>query len=127
MSGNLAGIVAPGSAGVLIAAFADAHVVGTATYLPSGPRDYNRVPTEWAVVRGMAVVPAWRGRGIGRALLTDCLERARSDRAPSVGLHTAAIFHAARGLYEDVGFRQQSEFEHLGLRFCIYALPLPTT
>ncbi|MBA2553090.1 MAG: GNAT family N-acetyltransferase [Geodermatophilaceae bacterium] len=152
MSGNLAGIVAPGSAGVLIAAFAthasgattaagtaagagqgtDAagvagpKLVGTVTYLPPGPREYNRVPTEWAVIRGMAVVPAWRGHGIARALLTDCLDRARSDAAPAVGLHTAAIFHAARRLYEDAGFVQQSEFDHLGLRFCIYALDLPT-
>lgn len=126
MSGNLAGIVAPGAPGVLIAAFADAGQipVGTATYLAPGPREYNRVPPHWAVVRGMAVVPAWRGRGIARGLLMDCLERARSDSAPSVGLHTAAIFHAARSLYEDVGFVRQGEFEHLGLRFCIYALRL---
>ena len=78
MSGNLAGIVARGAAGVLTAAYAEGLAVGTATYLPPGPREYNRVPQEWAVVRGMAVVPAWRGRGVGRALLIDCLDRARS-------------------------------------------------
>jgi GNAT superfamily N-acetyltransferase len=122
MSGNLAGIVAPGAPGVLIAAYAEGLAVGTATYLPPGPRDYSRVPQEWAVIRGMAVVPAWRGRGVGRALLVDCLARAQSDAAPTVGLHTAAIFHAARALYEDVGFVRQSEFEHLGLGFRIYAL-----
>lgn len=134
MSSNLAGIVAPGAPGVLIAAFAAAGStaglspcstpVGTATYLPPGPREYKRVPQSWAVVRGMAVVPAWRGRGVARALLADCLARARSAAAPSVGLHTAAMFHAARTLYENAGFVQQSEFEHLGVRFCIYALHL---
>ena len=126
MSGNLAGVVAPGAPGTLIAALAGPAQtpVGTATYLPPGPREYNRVPMDWAVVRGMAVLPAWRGRGIAAALLSDCLERARSDAAPSVGLHTAAIFHAARRLYEKAGFRQQREFEHLGLQFCIYALEL---
>lgn len=126
MSRNLAGIVAPGAPGVLLAAFEpDANPVATATYLPPGPREYKRVPEQWAVVRGMAVLPAWRGRGVGRALLTDCLDRARADAAPSVGLHTAAMMHPARRLYEDTGFVQQSEFEHLGLPFCIYRLDLP--
>lgn len=126
MSENLAGIVASGASGVLLAAYDKAVPVGTATYLAPGPRAYRRVPQEWAVVRGMAVLPAWRGRGIGRALLSACLDRARADAAPAVGLHTAAIFQAARWLYEDVGFVEQSEFEHLGLRFAIYALDLPT-
>ncbi|MDQ3464501.1 MAG: GNAT family N-acetyltransferase [Actinomycetota bacterium] len=124
LSANLAGIVAPGAPGVLIAAFDGPEAIGTATYLPPGPREYNRVPEEWAVVRGMAVLPAWRGRGVARALLTDCLGRARSDGALWVGLHTAALMHAARRLYEGVGFVQQGGFLHLGLPFCIYALHL---
>lgn len=125
MSANLAGIVAAGAPGVLSAAFdAEAGAVGTVTYLPPGPREYARVPTDWAVVRAMAVRPECRGHGVGRALLADCLDRARADGAPWVGLHTAEIFHAARGMYERAGLRRLSEFEHLGARFFVYGLDL---
>jgi GNAT superfamily N-acetyltransferase len=124
MSKNLAGIVAPNAAGRLLVAELDGQLVGTATYLPPGPREYKRVPQEWAVIRGVGVHPAWRGRGVARRLSERCLDMARADNAPTVGLHTAAMFHPARRLYESLGFTQQHDFQHLGVQFWIYALPL---
>ncbi len=124
MSKNLAGIVAPNAPGRLLAAELDGTLVGTATYLPPGPREYSRVPQNWAVIRGVGVDPAWRGRGVARRLSVRCLEMARADGAPTVGLHTAEMFHPARRLYESLGFTRQHDFSHLGVRFWIYALPL---
>lgn len=54
----------------------------------------------------MAVLPEWRGRGIGRALLRAALERARARRLPAVHLH--AQTHAL-GFYAREGFQAEGE------------------
>ena len=113
-------IVAPGAPGVLLVATSGSTLAGTVTYLPAGPREYRHVPQSWAVVRGMAVPTALRGRGVGRLLLRECLRRAEADGVPAVGLHTAAIMTAARRMYQSEGFVQLSDFPRLGLTFCVY-------
>lgn len=54
----------------------------------------------------MAVLPQWRGRGVGRALLKAALERARARRLPAVRLH--AQTHAL-GFYARTGFQAEGE------------------
>lgn len=120
MISNIGKVVEPGAPGRLRIAKLGDQLAGTVTYLPPGPKDYQRVPPEWAVIRVLAVDPALRGRGVARALTEDCLAMARADHAPAVGLHTAEMMVAARALYEGAGFVRQREFMHLGLRFSIY-------
>ncbi|MGH3778097.1 MAG: GNAT family N-acetyltransferase [Pseudonocardiaceae bacterium] len=122
MTSNIAKVVEPGAPGLLRVAQLEDQLVGTVTYLPPGPKDYQRVPPEWAVIRVLAVDPALRGRGVARALTADCLALARADHAPMVGLHTAEMMVAARALYEGAGFVRHREFTHLDLNFCIYML-----
>ncbi|HEU0127057.1 MAG TPA: GNAT family N-acetyltransferase [Pseudonocardiaceae bacterium] len=124
MTGNIAKVVEPGAPGRLRVGQLGDQLAGTVTYLPPGPKDYQRVPPEWAVIRVLAVDPALRGRGVARALTEDCLAMARADQAPAVGLHTAEMMVAARALYESSGFTRHREFTHLDLRFCIYMLQL---
>lgn len=50
------------------------------------------------------VVPALRGRGIGRALLEASMEVAREAGATGIDLNTGATDTAARALYESSGF-----------------------
>ena len=50
------------------------------------------------------VVPPLRGRGIGRALMEEAIETARAEGADYMDLGTAEDDHAARGLYESLGF-----------------------
>lgn len=121
---NLARVIASARPEELIVAEAGGRLVGTVTYYSPGPKDYNRVPQEWAVVRALGVEPAWRSRGVARMLTDECLRRARADRAPAVGLHTADGMDHARRMYEDLGFVRQEQFPHLGMRFWIYALQL---
>lgn len=52
------------------------------------------------------VVPAERGRGYGRALMTAVLEHARIRGADHIDLGTSEDDVAARGLYESFGFRR---------------------
>ncbi|MGH3813873.1 MAG: GNAT family N-acetyltransferase [Pseudonocardiaceae bacterium] len=120
MTSNIAKVVEPGAPGRLRVAQLGDQLAGTVTYLPPGPKDYQRVPPEWAVIRVLAVDPALRGRGVARALTADCLALARADHAPMVGLHTAEMMVAARALYESASFVRHREFTHLDLCFCIY-------
>lgn len=124
MSSNIAKVIEPGAPGLLRVALLGDQLAGTVTYLPPGPKDYQRVPPEWAVIRVLGVDPAVRGCGVARALTEDCLALARADHAPAVGLHTAEMMVAARALYEHAGFVHQHDFTHLDLRFSIYMRPM---
>ncbi|MGH3941595.1 MAG: GNAT family N-acetyltransferase [Pseudonocardiaceae bacterium] len=121
MTGNIARVVEFGVGQLLVAHLAG-RPAGTVAYLPPGPKNYSRVPQDWAVIRILGVDPALRGRGVGRALTEECLTRARADQAPAVGLHTAEIMTSARALYESIGFVRQDYFTHLDIQFCIYGL-----
>ena len=50
------------------------------------------------------VVPARRGRGLGRALMNEVLDVARARGADWIDLNTAEDDTAARALYESLGF-----------------------
>ena len=130
MMANISRVVQEARQGDLLVAHVGGTIGGSITYYPPGPKDYTRVPPEWAVIRILAVHPAWRRRGVARMLTDECLRRAREDQAPFVGLHTSELMHAARTMYEQRGFRRQSDFTHLGVGFTIYALamqlPAPT-
>jgi ribosomal protein S18 acetylase RimI-like enzyme len=50
------------------------------------------------------VAPAQRGRGLGRALMTEAIELARREGADYMDLNTSETDIAARALYESLGF-----------------------
>lgn len=50
------------------------------------------------------VIPAARGRGLGRALMNAAIELARGEGADYMDLGTAETDVAARSLYESLGF-----------------------
>jgi ribosomal protein S18 acetylase RimI-like enzyme len=124
LTSNITKVIESGIPGLLRVAQLDGQLAGTVTYLPPGPKDYRRVPPEWAVIRVLGVDPALRGRGVARALTADCLALAQADQAPAVGLHTAEMMVAARALYEHAGFVHQHDFMHLDLKFSIYMRPM---
>lgn len=57
-----------------------------------------------AHLQELYVVPALRGRGIGRTLLEAAIEAAREAGATEIDLNTGATDTAARALYESMGF-----------------------
>ncbi len=57
-------------------------------------------------VQTIAVAEAARGRGIGRALLTELLAEAERRGVRELFLEVRADNPAARGLYESMGFRE---------------------
>ena len=57
-----------------------------------------------AHLQELYVVPALRGRGIGRVLLEATIDVAREAAATGIDLNTGATDTAARALYESAGF-----------------------
>ncbi|MCC6793286.1 MAG: GNAT family N-acetyltransferase, partial [Thermomicrobiales bacterium] len=58
----------------------------------------------------IGVLPEWRGRGLGRALLHWAVADLRRRGAGPVSLHVEAQNQQALGLYESSGFRQTHEW-----------------
>lgn len=69
-------------------------------------------------INNLAVLPAWRRRGVGRALLEAVLAEARRLGAVRATLEVRASNQAARALYERAGFRPA------GLRRGYYTNPV---
>lgn len=55
-------------------------------------------------IRLVAVAPEARGRGIAKALVEECIRRARGRGAREVGLHTSKSMRAAMAMYATLGF-----------------------
>jgi RimJ/RimL family protein N-acetyltransferase len=56
---------------------------------------------------GMAVVPEWRGRGVGTALMQACVDWARERGIHKLTLHVWPHNEAALRLYEKFGFERE--------------------
>jgi GNAT superfamily N-acetyltransferase len=110
--------------GVLLVAVEGGRVVGTVTlYLSDGSEQWR--PGD-AMFRFLAVDPAARGRGVGRALFRACLERARAAGKPRMALHTTEWMTTARAMYERAGFSREPEGDARlpGLHILAYAADL---
>jgi ribosomal protein S18 acetylase RimI-like enzyme len=89
----------------LIVAELDGRLVGCVTLYLDAARAMTGVwPADSAVIRLLAVHPAYRNRGIGRALMEECISRCRQANIKVIGLHTTEIMDVARKLYERMGF-----------------------
>ena len=76
---------------------------------PDGLALFRFRPALWsegleAYLQELYVVPARRGRGIGRELLERAIEFARAAGADGIDLNTGETDTAARALYESMGF-----------------------
>lgn len=96
----------------LIVAEVDGRVAGAVTlFLQSSPSLPEEWPRGWAGIRLLAVHPSYRNRGIGHALMEECIRRCRQQGIATIGLHTTEFMDVARRMYERMGFRRVSEFD----------------
>jgi GNAT superfamily N-acetyltransferase len=98
-----------------IVAEQDGAVVGAVLLYPAGVplpgAEASRVRMPWPEVRLLAVAPASRGRGVGAALMQECVRRARAAGAPALALHTTDMMQAAVRLYARLGFVREPEID----------------
>jgi GNAT superfamily N-acetyltransferase len=84
----------------------DGAIVGSAALYDPGAEAYGDLASRalWPEVRLVAVAPEARGLGIARALVDECVRRAKRAGAAALGLHTSRSMSAAMRLYERMGF-----------------------
>ncbi len=95
----------------LIVAELKGRLVGAVTLYLDPSKAETSWPKEWAGIRLLAVPPRYRGKGIGKALMDECVRRARERGYKAIGLHTTDMMDVARGMYERMGFVRVPEFD----------------
>lgn len=102
----------------------EGRIVGMAFLISSG-NAWDIFPAEWSYIRMVGVHPAWQGQGIARRLMQQCVDGARAAGERVVALHTSEKMHAARHIYENMGFTILREIpRRLGMRYWLYTLEL---
>jgi ribosomal protein S18 acetylase RimI-like enzyme len=109
---NILATLASADSATQIVAVQDGAIVGAVLLYAAGtqraPESESRPFPE---VRLLAVPPALRGRGIARALMDECIRRARRSGAPAMTLHTSDMMQTAMLLYERMGFVRAPELD----------------
>lgn len=96
----------------LIVAELDGKLAGAVTlYADKRSSSHGLWPAGWAAIRLLAVGPAFRGHGIGRELMEECIRRCRSKGIHTIGLHTSEMMAVAMKMYERMGFQRVPEFD----------------
>lgn len=72
-------------------------------------------PGRWWMLNDLFVVPAARGRGVGRLLMNRARKLAADTDARGLELATARTNVTAQALYESLGYRRDDEFLHYEL------------
>ncbi len=103
MRANISAIAKEAETAAVLVARDGGGVLGSVLYYAPGTT-LPPLPAEWASIRTLAVAPAARGRGVGEALVRECIARARADGAATLGLYTTAMMGTAIALYERLGF-----------------------
>ena len=96
-----------------IVAEQDGVIVGSVLLYPGEANVYTEETASagWPEVRLLAVAPEARGQGVGRALLDECIRRARLAGATALGLHTEDLMEEAVRMYERRGFLRVPQFD----------------
>ena len=110
-----------------IVAERDGELLGSVNYYAPGQADSvdGAWPDGWASIRLLGVSPRSRSHGVGHALMSECLRRARADGATTMGLHTTALMDIARAMYVRLGFKRAPSFDfHPAPDFTVEAFQL---
>ncbi len=89
---------------VWVAVDDDGRVLGSVTFCPLGSSYRELAEDTDGEFRMLSVDPAARGRGVGRALVAQCVQRSRELGFTDVVLCSAPAMHTARRLYASAGF-----------------------
>jgi ribosomal protein S18 acetylase RimI-like enzyme len=96
---------------VLVAAVEPDGILGTITLELSSriDDDFESLEPDRAHVRMLAVRPDVRRRGVARALMEACTDRARAAGKSRLTLHTTERMVAAQAMYQRLGFARSED------------------
>ncbi|MFC4321348.1 GNAT family N-acetyltransferase [Litchfieldia salsa] len=97
----------------LIVAEEDGIILGSVALFPPNSNAYEGFLDELdhAEIRLLAVDPAARGQGVGKALVTECIQRTKQKDQKAIGLHTGEFMNSAIVLYKSLGFVRCPEYD----------------
>ena len=125
MAGNVSKMSELAGSGEIIVADVDERIAGGVAYVPGGRPKAAYFDQFWPIIRMLVVHPTARGRGLGRALIEECIQKARRDKAPLIAMHTTPIMTVALPLYLRMGFKLLHETPRIcGVPYAVYTLPL---
>jgi GNAT superfamily N-acetyltransferase len=128
-AGWLGDAAARGRDADLLVAVEGDELLGTATWCPYGsPFAQLAMQPHQGEFRTLSVAPSARGRGVGRALVEDCLDRARAARLTEVLLCSLPEMLPAHRVYARLGFVRRPELDWSpveGVDLWAFSLPLP--
>lgn len=104
---KIADVAARASRTTILVAVDDGVIVGSATLELAErvePEDDPSLHPEEAHIRMVGVEPDRRRRGIARALMQACMDRARASGKTFITLHTTLRMQDAQRMYESMGF-----------------------
>jgi GNAT superfamily N-acetyltransferase len=79
----------------------------------------------WPIIRMLVVDSAHRGKGLGHALTSECLARARRDGSAIIALHTSPIMTVALPMYLRMGFSRAHDAPSIfGVPYAVYTKAL---
>ncbi|HEY7143483.1 MAG TPA: GNAT family N-acetyltransferase [Streptosporangiaceae bacterium] len=114
--------------GDILVAVAEGKLAGTVMLQLGGPKSDLVSSADEAEIRALAVAPAARGQGTGRALLTAVIARAVQRGVRHLVLCTQTEMHAAQQLYASAGFGRLADRDWSpvpGVTLIAYGLRLP--
>ncbi|NYD67309.1 GNAT family N-acetyltransferase [Agromyces atrinae] len=99
-------VAARAASGVVLVAESDSALVGTVTVVRAGTPQARLATGDEAELRLLAVSPAARGLGLGRALANAAQEVALEWGAPAIVLDTGSLNLTAQSLYDSLGYER---------------------
>ncbi|MDZ5474458.1 GNAT family N-acetyltransferase [Bacillus sp. 31A1R] len=97
----------------LIVAEEGGIILGSVALVPPNSDAYEGFLDELnhAEIRLLAVDPEARGKGVGKALVNECIQRTKQKNQTAIGLHTGEFMSSAIVLYESLGFVRCPEYD----------------
>ena len=105
--GSIADVEGRADRTTIVIALDGSRIVGSATLELTDrvePEDDPALDPAEAHIRMLGVAPEARRRGIARALMADCMDRARGSGKAFLTLHTTQHMTAARAMYAALGY-----------------------